>query len=296
MLQPFDVTVVPQLWSVWRVGGDADHRQHRADADLGREHAPVPHGDHRRGADQDARADRERRVQRARDEDVVGPGPGHDLREQAEGAGDRERACRRDQDRDVHVDLGERGQHPEDGHGHHEAGTRREHVEDDGIAHLDLADEPGRPAREMPLGPNRLFASHDPSPTLPGLIVQAAVVSPVASGRVKRAGGAVDPRRRRLATLVSLLNDQATDLTGRTALLERLERLYPAVVADCLDKVGVRTNVMDPRIRPLYPEARMAGFASTVHAVQVDAAAGEPRRLLQGRAAGGGRAAAPTTS
>jgi len=28
---------------------------------------------------------------------------------------------------------------------------------------------------------------------------------------------------------------------------------------------------MDPRIRPLYPEARMAGFASTVHAVQVDA-------------------------
>jgi regulator of RNase E activity RraA len=65
------------------------------------------------------------------------------------------------------------------------------------------------------------------------------------------------------------LNDQATDLTARTALLERLERLYPAVVADCLDKVGYRANVMDPRIRPLYPEARMAGFASTVHAVQV---------------------------
>jgi 4-hydroxy-4-methyl-2-oxoglutarate aldolase len=65
------------------------------------------------------------------------------------------------------------------------------------------------------------------------------------------------------------LNDQATDLTGRTVLLERLERLYPAVVADCLDKVGYRGNVMDPRIRPLYPEARMAGFASTVHAVQV---------------------------
>jgi len=65
------------------------------------------------------------------------------------------------------------------------------------------------------------------------------------------------------------LNDQATDLTARATLLERLERLYPAVVADCLDKVGVRTNVMDPRIRPLYPEARMAGFAATVRAVQV---------------------------
>jgi len=63
------------------------------------------------------------------------------------------------------------------------------------------------------------------------------------------------------------LNDQP----DRDALLERLDRLYPAVVADCLDKVGVRSNVMDPRIRPLYPEARMAGFASTVHAVEVDA-------------------------
>jgi 4-hydroxy-4-methyl-2-oxoglutarate aldolase len=65
------------------------------------------------------------------------------------------------------------------------------------------------------------------------------------------------------------LNDQATDLSSRAALLERLERLYPAVVADCLDKVGCRTNVMHPRIRPLYPEARMAGFASTVHCVEV---------------------------
>jgi 4-hydroxy-4-methyl-2-oxoglutarate aldolase len=65
------------------------------------------------------------------------------------------------------------------------------------------------------------------------------------------------------------LNDQAPDPTRRAALLQRLEQLYPAVVADCLDKVGFRSNVMEPRIRPLYPEARMAGFASTVHAVQV---------------------------
>ena len=61
------------------------------------------------------------------------------------------------------------------------------------------------------------------------------------------------------------MNDQPR----REALLGRLDRLYPAVIADCLDKVGVRSNVMDPRIRPLYPEARMAGFASTVHAVEV---------------------------
>jgi 4-hydroxy-4-methyl-2-oxoglutarate aldolase len=52
--------------------------------------------------------------------------------------------------------------------------------------------------------------------------------------------------------------------------IERLARLYPAVVADCLDKVGVRTNVMKPHIRPLYPEAKLAGFALTVHACEVD--------------------------
>jgi regulator of RNase E activity RraA len=66
------------------------------------------------------------------------------------------------------------------------------------------------------------------------------------------------------------LDDQATDPTSRPELLKRLERLYPAVVADCLDKVGYRANVMEPRIRPLYPDARVAGFASTVHAVQVN--------------------------
>jgi 4-hydroxy-4-methyl-2-oxoglutarate aldolase len=61
------------------------------------------------------------------------------------------------------------------------------------------------------------------------------------------------------------------DDAARTALLERLDKVYPAVVADCLDRVGVRSNVMHPRIRPLYRDARMAGFASTVHAIEVDA-------------------------
>lgn len=53
-------------------------------------------------------------------------------------------------------------------------------------------------------------------------------------------------------------------------LVQRLEALYTAVIADCLDKVGVRTNVMEPRIRPLYREAKMAGFAMTVLAVDVN--------------------------
>lgn len=53
-------------------------------------------------------------------------------------------------------------------------------------------------------------------------------------------------------------------------LLERLRQLYPAVVADCLDRLGYRQQVMAPRIRPLYPDARLAGFASTVRCVQVD--------------------------
>jgi regulator of RNase E activity RraA len=52
-------------------------------------------------------------------------------------------------------------------------------------------------------------------------------------------------------------------------LVQRLETLYTAVVADCLDKVGIRTNVMEPFIRPLYRQAKMAGFAMTVQAVDV---------------------------
>lgn len=55
------------------------------------------------------------------------------------------------------------------------------------------------------------------------------------------------------------------------SLLERLRQLYPAVVSDCLDRMGYRQQVMQPHIRPLYPEARMAGFAMTVHCIEVDA-------------------------
>jgi 4-hydroxy-4-methyl-2-oxoglutarate aldolase len=54
-------------------------------------------------------------------------------------------------------------------------------------------------------------------------------------------------------------------------LIERLERLHPAVVSDCLDKIGIRDRAMTPRIRPLDPGSRLAGRARTVHCVPVDA-------------------------
>jgi regulator of RNase E activity RraA len=55
------------------------------------------------------------------------------------------------------------------------------------------------------------------------------------------------------------------------ALIERLDDLYSAVVADVLDRLGVRSNVMAPRIRPLDRRTKLAGFAATVHCVEVDA-------------------------
>jgi 4-hydroxy-4-methyl-2-oxoglutarate aldolase len=48
---------------------------------------------------------------------------------------------------------------------------------------------------------------------------------------------------------------------------DRLAKLYSAVVADVLDKLGSRSQCMDRRIRPLWPEARAAGFARTVQTV-----------------------------
>ncbi len=56
------------------------------------------------------------------------------------------------------------------------------------------------------------------------------------------------------------------------ALIERLDDLYSAVVADSLDRLGVRSNVMAPRIRPLDSQMTVAGFAAPVRCVQVEAA------------------------
>jgi 4-hydroxy-4-methyl-2-oxoglutarate aldolase len=53
-------------------------------------------------------------------------------------------------------------------------------------------------------------------------------------------------------------------------LVERLARLHPAVVADCLDRKGIRGQVLAPHIRPLTPTMRLAGLAATVHCIEVD--------------------------
>lgn len=55
------------------------------------------------------------------------------------------------------------------------------------------------------------------------------------------------------------------------AQVDRLFKLYSAVVSDVLDRLGFRNQVMSPSIRPLYPEAKLAGLAATVKVVDVDA-------------------------
>jgi 4-hydroxy-4-methyl-2-oxoglutarate aldolase len=50
-------------------------------------------------------------------------------------------------------------------------------------------------------------------------------------------------------------------------LIDRLDRLYPAVVSDVLDRMGYRQQAMAPEIRPLFPEARLCGRAMPVLAV-----------------------------
>src|SRR5262249_61932987 len=43
---------------------------------------------------------------------------------------------------------------------------------------------------------------------------------------------------------------------GHGSLVERLDRLYPAVVSDVLDRMGYREQAMAPQIPPPCPEAR----------------------------------------
>lgn len=52
-------------------------------------------------------------------------------------------------------------------------------------------------------------------------------------------------------------------------LVRRLGKVYTAVLSDELDKMGFRSQVLRPDIRPLFPEADIAGVAFTVHAVPV---------------------------
>jgi 4-hydroxy-4-methyl-2-oxoglutarate aldolase len=63
---------------------------------------------------------------------------------------------------------------------------------------------------------------------------------------------------------------------------ERLGRLYPAVVADCLDKIGFRKQVMEPHIRPIYPHAKVTGVAMTVHCIEVEGPPDDPADYYKG--------------
>jgi regulator of RNase E activity RraA len=61
--------------------------------------------------------------------------------------------------------------------------------------------------------------------------------------------------------------------------VRRLDALYSAVVADVLDRLGYRNQVLGVGVRPLFPQARAAGFAMTVHAVPArELAPAEPYR------------------
>ena len=70
----------------------------------------------------------------------------------------------------------------------------------------------------------------------------------------------------------------ARDLT----LLDRLGRLNPSLVSDCLDRIGRREQVMDPSIRPVYQDATIAGYAVTVQAVNVEVVPANPDDWYRG--------------
>jgi 4-hydroxy-4-methyl-2-oxoglutarate aldolase len=65
-------------------------------------------------------------------------------------------------------------------------------------------------------------------------------------------------------------------------LVKRLNALYVAVVSDCLDRIGLRDQVMAPHVRPLTPASRTAGFAATVRAIAVDAPPENPEDWYAG--------------
>jgi 4-hydroxy-4-methyl-2-oxoglutarate aldolase len=66
-----------------------------------------------------------------------------------------------------------------------------------------------------------------------------------------------------------------------TEYLDRVsEHLYSSVLADILDDAGHRRQVMRPDVRPLYPDARVAGRAATMLAVEVSELPAQPYHLL----------------
>jgi 4-hydroxy-4-methyl-2-oxoglutarate aldolase len=68
--------------------------------------------------------------------------------------------------------------------------------------------------------------------------------------------------------------------TGSAEYYDQIEeRLYTSVLADVMDDLGHRCQVMDHRIRPLYPEAKLVGRAATMLAATVYDIPAEPFKL-----------------
>jgi 4-hydroxy-4-methyl-2-oxoglutarate aldolase len=68
-------------------------------------------------------------------------------------------------------------------------------------------------------------------------------------------------------------------------LIQRLNQLYVAVLADCLDQLGHRTSVMPPHIRPIDQESRVAGYAATFSLAPCDRAPENRARWYEGEIA-----------
>ena len=66
------------------------------------------------------------------------------------------------------------------------------------------------------------------------------------------------------------MTNDVTQADNANRLLDRLDRLYVAVVSDILDQLGYRSQVLTPAIRPLFREARVVGYASTIETIDVD--------------------------
>lgn len=64
-----------------------------------------------------------------------------------------------------------------------------------------------------------------------------------------------------------------------SGLLDRLARLYTAVVGDVMDRMGFRQQILAPEVRPLWPEAAFVGRAFPVQAEETDRQADEPYKM-----------------
>ena len=64
-------------------------------------------------------------------------------------------------------------------------------------------------------------------------------------------------------------------------LIERLKRLYTGVVADALDKIGYRDQVMHRSVKPLDPNMVVAGRARTAWAAEIHHEPAEPWLLIR---------------